>query len=222
MPGRPRPAAAAGAARARPRVARPAAAYEQVAEHYRRKIRKGELSTGQRFPSIRAIAKTWSVSTRTAWLAVNMLRKEGLIAHRQGAQPVVLDKPAQPRSDPSMRTGQPLGSPRRARAREQASGSGRSAEEMWLSAHRRSILAVAREALEYRHLGSARAMEGLDEVAEDVRARRVTPGSVAGLHQSLVDLRFSPAVQAEPSDHPVYLLVDRWSTLHAGHPGQRA
>jgi hypothetical protein len=96
MPGRVRRhTAAAASTRTGKRAVQTVAAHEQVAEHYRRKIRRGELAPGQRLPSIRTIAeKEWSVSTRTAWLAVNLLRSEGWIEHAQGRQPVVVGVPS--------------------------------------------------------------------------------------------------------------------------------
>ena len=228
MPGRVRRHTAATSTRTGKRAVQTVAAHEQVAEHYRRKIRRGELAPGQRLPSIRTIAeKEWSVSTRTAWLAVNLLRSEGWIEHAQGRQPVVVGVPSR-RPLASSESGgildnqgpRPLAAARTGRSRT-ASSSGSSTEK-WLTTHRWQILAFAREALQYRDLGSARTAESLAEVERDVHARRVTPGSFSTLHDCLVDLRWSRAVQAAAPDHPVYTFLDRWAALYAEHPSQRS
>ena len=202
------------------------AAHAQVAEHYRRKIRKGQLAPGDRMPQVRAMANTWAVSTRTAWLAMKVLRDEGWIAHHQGKRPVILGVPTLPPRSAAPgglldNQGKRAGvGPRSERSGGPSPGS-LSEEEKWLAAHRREILAVAREALAHRDLGNARAVEALAEVERDVQARRVTPGSFSTLQVCLVDLRWSPGAQAAAADHPVYGLLDRWAALLAEHPSQR-
>lgn len=198
-------------------------AHEQVAAHYRQRMRRGGLKAGQRLPSVREIARAWSVSTRTAWRAVTLLRDEGWIEHRQGRQPVVVGRgspsPAArsvgPRSGDSLLGG--LAGPRpHYQPADAADPEGR-----WLAERRREIIAIAREALRYRELGNPAAVEGLDEIDGEVGAGVLTPGVFAILHLALADLHASPLVRIAGPDHAVHALLDRWSVLFAQHPAQQ-
>src|SRR2546423_15401876 len=53
--------------------------YERIAEHYRVKIRDGQLSEGERLPSVAALAREWEVSTTTIRHALSWLQVEGYI-----------------------------------------------------------------------------------------------------------------------------------------------
>ena len=63
--------------------------YSEIAEHYRNKIRRGELRPGDRMPTIRDAAETWDVSTTTAEHAYKVLKREGLTRASTGAGTVV-------------------------------------------------------------------------------------------------------------------------------------
>lgn len=65
------------------------AGYAEIADHYRRLIRAGELSPGDRMPTIRDVMETWNVSTATATRAYKVLRAEGLTRASTGAGTVV-------------------------------------------------------------------------------------------------------------------------------------
>jgi DNA-binding GntR family transcriptional regulator len=62
-----------------PTVQRPEPPYLQIAEHFRRQIRSGELKDGDLVPSTRTIARDWSVSAPTAAKALMTLRSEGYV-----------------------------------------------------------------------------------------------------------------------------------------------
>ncbi|MEV5131048.1 GntR family transcriptional regulator [Streptomyces sp. NPDC053705] len=53
--------------------------YLQISEHYRKKILDGTLAPGSRVPSLREIAKDWSVSPVTASKAMTHLQAEGYV-----------------------------------------------------------------------------------------------------------------------------------------------
>lgn len=56
--------------------------YAQVADDLRAKIDRGELTTGQRIPSGRDLAKMYGVALLTVQRAVDMLKGEGvLVSH---------------------------------------------------------------------------------------------------------------------------------------------
>jgi GntR family transcriptional regulator len=65
------------------------AGYAEIADHYRRQIKNGELSPGQRMPTIREVMETWNVSTATATRAYKVLQAEGLTRASSGAGTVV-------------------------------------------------------------------------------------------------------------------------------------
>lgn len=73
-----------------PRLAR---AHEQVADHYRREITAKTRPPGEKFPSVREVAKAWEISTNTAYKAVQLLRDEGWIEMAQGRVPTVVGVP---------------------------------------------------------------------------------------------------------------------------------
>ena len=68
-------------------------AHDQVADHYRKLIRRGRLKDGQEFPSIREIADEWKISTNTVYKAVRLLKDEGWIEVSQGKQARVIGVP---------------------------------------------------------------------------------------------------------------------------------
>jgi GntR family transcriptional regulator len=59
--------------------------YIQIADYYRARIVEGELRPGDEVPSERAVADEWDVSRPTATKALDVLRREGLVAGRQGS-----------------------------------------------------------------------------------------------------------------------------------------
>jgi GntR family transcriptional regulator len=59
-----------------PDVQRPEPGYVQIANHYRDAILAGELSPGDRLPSISDIAKQWHVARETASKAISRLQVE--------------------------------------------------------------------------------------------------------------------------------------------------
>lgn len=69
-------------------------AHEQVADYYRKEIRRKKLKEGQEFPSVREIAEAWGgISTNTVYRAVRLLRDEGWIEVSQGRQARVIGIP---------------------------------------------------------------------------------------------------------------------------------
>ncbi|MEV6388539.1 GntR family transcriptional regulator [Nocardia xishanensis] len=62
-----------------PSLDRPAPPYVQIAEHYRRLIKNGQLSEGAKLPSVVEIANEWKVATATAAKALGQLKAEGFV-----------------------------------------------------------------------------------------------------------------------------------------------
>ncbi len=62
-----------------PTVNRPVPAYLQIAEHFRTKIKNGDLTEGAKLPSVQEIARGWEVATATAAKALSQLRVEGYV-----------------------------------------------------------------------------------------------------------------------------------------------
>jgi DNA-binding GntR family transcriptional regulator len=62
-----------------PEVRRQEPPYLQIAGHFRRRIRSGEMQDGDQLPSNRQIASDWSVSVPTASKAMMTLRAEGYV-----------------------------------------------------------------------------------------------------------------------------------------------
>jgi hypothetical protein len=89
----------------------------------------------------------------------------------------------------------------------------------WIASHRREILDIAAEALEYRELANDEAAEWLAEVARDVRDQVVTPGSLQTLRFALIDLSSSPAVATDAPDHLLQHVFSRWLELYESYPG---
>jgi molybdopterin molybdotransferase/putative molybdopterin biosynthesis protein len=59
--------------------------YQEIAETVRRLIVSGELSPGERLPSVRAMAERWGCTPNTVSRAYSVLGREGLVsAHRGG------------------------------------------------------------------------------------------------------------------------------------------
>jgi DNA-binding GntR family transcriptional regulator len=61
------------------RVAARKAPYEVIATHFRERIERGGLKSGERLPTVSEIAQTWRVASRTAERAVQRLLAEGLL-----------------------------------------------------------------------------------------------------------------------------------------------
>lgn len=84
--------------------------YVQMADHLRDRITRGELAPGDEVPSERQLAAEWGVARPTATKALDVLRREGLLAGRQGAgtfvtQPGALRRQAEDRYLRSRQTG---------------------------------------------------------------------------------------------------------------------
>ena len=71
------------------RVAARKAPYEVIATHFRERIERGGLKSGERIPSAAEIAQTWRVAGRTADRAIQRLLAEGLLTPGGPAGPVV-------------------------------------------------------------------------------------------------------------------------------------
>lgn len=65
--------------------------YIQIADHLRNRIARGEWSPGDEVPSERQLAADWGVARPTATKALDVLRREGLLAGRQGAGTFVIE-----------------------------------------------------------------------------------------------------------------------------------
>lgn len=71
------------------RVAARKAPFEVIATHFRERIERGGLKSGERIPSATEIAQTWRVAGRTADRAIQRLLAEGLLTEGGPAGPVV-------------------------------------------------------------------------------------------------------------------------------------
>ncbi|WP_097968732.1 GntR family transcriptional regulator [Streptomyces sp. or20] len=65
------------------------AGYAEIAEDYRSKIQRGELSPGDRMPTLREVMEAWDVSMATASRAYKELQAQGLTTASSGAGTVV-------------------------------------------------------------------------------------------------------------------------------------
>ncbi|MFF7162517.1 GntR family transcriptional regulator [Streptomyces sp. NPDC008086] len=72
-----------------PKVQRAAPPFMQIAEHFRVKIKEGQLPQETRLPSIAEIAREWGVATATAAKAINKLQDEGYV--RSSSQGTFVD-----------------------------------------------------------------------------------------------------------------------------------
>lgn len=66
-----------------PRIERPQPVYRQIVAHFRAQIRDGELSDGDRLPTVREIAEEFDVAYTTVAKALRTLKSEGLVATSQ-------------------------------------------------------------------------------------------------------------------------------------------
>lgn len=62
-----------------PEVHRSLPPYQQIADHYRDQIKRGELKDGDRLPSTRQIVDQWNVAHATAAKALTALAADGLV-----------------------------------------------------------------------------------------------------------------------------------------------
>jgi GntR family transcriptional regulator len=62
-----------------PRIERPAPAFMQVTDFYRRQIQDGTLPEGAKLPTVAAIEREWGIARATAARAISQLQVEGLI-----------------------------------------------------------------------------------------------------------------------------------------------
>lgn len=62
-----------------PRAQRATPPYVQIQDHYRERIRSGEIAEGARLPSIAAISEEWGVAAATAAKAISTLQVEGYV-----------------------------------------------------------------------------------------------------------------------------------------------
>ena len=66
----------------------------QIADHYRRLIRNGELREGDRLPTVRQVAQERGFSTTPVKMAFQRLEQEGLVFRRRGAGTFVGPRPS--------------------------------------------------------------------------------------------------------------------------------
>ncbi|MFB8046288.1 GntR family transcriptional regulator [Streptomyces hydrogenans] len=69
------------------------AGYADVAEHYRARIKAGELAPGDALPSVSEIRERFNVAAKTVSRALAMLKSEGLVASRGALGTVVAKTP---------------------------------------------------------------------------------------------------------------------------------
>lgn len=62
-----------------PRAERATPPYIQIQDHYRSRILNGEISDGERLPSIAALAEEWGVANATAAKSISGLQVEGYV-----------------------------------------------------------------------------------------------------------------------------------------------
>lgn len=62
----------------------PQAPSQQVADHYRAMISRGELGPGEQLPTTSQLKELWGISDKTARAAIDMLRSEGLVRAERG------------------------------------------------------------------------------------------------------------------------------------------
>jgi GntR family transcriptional regulator len=77
-----------------PTVDRSPPPYQQIAEHVREQMRRGELLVGQSLPPVHQLVKDWTVSEHTVQRALHKLRDEGLIEIRRARRALVISLPA--------------------------------------------------------------------------------------------------------------------------------
>lgn len=77
------------------------APYLAIAEAIRDRITSGDLATGDRVPSTRAITREWGVAMATATKALARLRQEGLVRAVPGIGTVVTDTAPRPVRSPA-------------------------------------------------------------------------------------------------------------------------
>ena len=70
------------------------AIYRQIVEQVKYKVASGELTPGQRLPSIRELAKQLKINPRTVVKAYEELRSAGLAVMRQGQGVFITDNQA--------------------------------------------------------------------------------------------------------------------------------
>ncbi|MDO0914462.1 GntR family transcriptional regulator [Streptomyces sp. DT2A-34] len=72
-----------------PKVQRATPPFMQIADHFRVKIKEGELPQESKLPSIADIAREWGVATATAAKAIKQLQEEGYV--RSSSQGTFVD-----------------------------------------------------------------------------------------------------------------------------------
>ncbi|MFI5554292.1 GntR family transcriptional regulator [Streptomyces sp. NPDC051738] len=72
-----------------PKVQRAAPPFVQIADHFRAKIKDGELPQESKLPSIADVAREWGVATATAAKAIKQLQDEGYV--RSSSQGTFVD-----------------------------------------------------------------------------------------------------------------------------------
>jgi DNA-binding GntR family transcriptional regulator len=72
----------------------PRPAYVQLADALRRAVAKGTYPPGSRIPSVRTLAEEYAVASATAAKALDVLKREGVLAGRTGYGTFVRDTPA--------------------------------------------------------------------------------------------------------------------------------
>lgn len=67
--------------------------YQQIAAHYRERIRLGEIAVGTTLPPNRTMLTEWGVSTHTVQRAMKELKDAGIIETRPAKPPLVIAVP---------------------------------------------------------------------------------------------------------------------------------
>jgi GntR family transcriptional regulator len=88
-----------------PKAQRGAPPYVQIQDHYRERIRSGEIGEGERLPSIAALAEEWGVAAATAAKAIGGLQVEGYVYSSTQGTFATVGKGAAGGADLAMRRG---------------------------------------------------------------------------------------------------------------------
>ncbi len=74
--------------------AAPEPLFEQITRKVKEGVAGGELSSGDRLPSVRELARELAINPNTVARAYEALERQGVIVRRQGAGSFVTDRPS--------------------------------------------------------------------------------------------------------------------------------
>lgn len=69
--------------------------FEQLVFQVKRAVAEGTLSSGDKLPSVRELARQLSINPNTVVRAIETLERDGVIVRRQGAGCFVSDRPSE-------------------------------------------------------------------------------------------------------------------------------